>query len=496
MDQFVTTSPLLSTETAAGTRSKPRVTRWAHRYARRLVLSDALVVATAVFSAHLLWLGQSLKQVETHAASLLPLTYAQTSLLLGVIWIAALAIVDSRDEREIGAGAAEYRRVFAATAAVFAITITAAFFLGLDLSRGWALTVFPAGLGALLASRWLWRQWLMARRAAGEFSHRVVLIGSSATVIRTAQDLARQPGHGYHVVGAALTDGPNSGEIAGLPIVGEVDAVPELLGQYNADTVIATSSDHLPAERIRDLAWRLEPRNHQLVVVPSLTDVVGSRIHVRPAAGLPMIHVETPHYAGAAKFAKRAFDIAAAGGIILLVAPVLAAVAFLVARDSKGGVFYTQERVGRGGETFRILKFRTMVPDAEARLAELVDPAAGKGLFKLADDPRITRIGKVLRRYSLDELPQLFNILRGDMSLVGPRPALPSEVSEYDRRELRRLAVTPGLSGLWQVSGRSDLDWADGIRLDLYYVENWSMTQDLVILWRTAKAVLSSSGAY
>jgi lipopolysaccharide/colanic/teichoic acid biosynthesis glycosyltransferase len=167
----------------------------------------------------------------------------------------------------------------------------------------------------------------------------------------------------------------------------------------------------------------------------------------------------------------------------------------LVHRDSPGGVLYRQERIGRDGEPFSILKFRSMTADADVRRAELT-AGHGKGLFKMPDDPRITRVGRVLRRYSLDELPQLVNVLRGDMSLVGPRPALPSEVSEYDRRELRRLAVTPGLSGLWQVSGRSDLDWADGIRLDLYYVENWSMTQDLQILWRTAKAVIDSSGAY
>jgi exopolysaccharide biosynthesis polyprenyl glycosylphosphotransferase len=268
-----------------------------------------------------------------------------------------------------------------------------------------------------------------------------------------------------------------------------------VLRTIGADTVLATSSDHLPPERIRDLAWQLEPRQHELVLAPALTDVGGSRIHLRPVAGLPLIHVETPHYRGAGRFAKRAFDVAVASALLVVLAPMFAIIAALVARDSSGGVFYRQERIGRNGEPFDILKFRSMSADADARRAEL---AAGmdKGLFKLVDDPRITRIGKVLRRYSLDELPQLVNVLRGEMSLVGPRPALPSEVSEYDRRELRRLAVTPGLSGLWQVSGRSNLGWADGIRLDLYYVENWSMTQDLQILWRTARAVLTSDGAY
>ena len=212
-------------------------------------------------------------------------------------------------------------------------------------------------------------------------------------------------------------------------------------------------------------------------------------------AGMPVIELETREPAAAGRAAKRVFDVLASLMALVVLAPVLAAIALLIALDSAGGVLYRQQRVGRDGEEFSILKFRSMGADADVRRAALT-AGHGKGLFKMADDPRITRIGRVLRRYSLDELPQLVNVLRGDMSLVGPRPALPAEVAEYDQRELRRLAVTPGLSGLWQVSGRSDLPWDDGIRLDLHYVDNWSMTLDLHILWRTGKAVVRSSGAY
>jgi exopolysaccharide biosynthesis polyprenyl glycosylphosphotransferase len=486
----MTASPI--TVPATATR-RVAARRWSQRLALQLAVTDFAIVLVTVLVGHIVLFGtaeRATSRVE-YAASL---PYPVVSLALGALWLLALAVVDSRDEDEIGAGTTEYRRVIRASVATLVITIVVGFFLGVDLSRIWAGAVVPIGTGLLLAGRWTWRHRLMARRAAGLDSHRVVLLGSTQTVIRTALDLARQPGHGYRVVGVALTDGPTDGTIADLRIVGDIDDVPDALRALEADTVIATSSDHLGADRINDLAWHLDPKHH-LVVVPSLTDVGGSRIHLRPVAGLPLIHVETPHQAGIGRTMKRLFDIVASSLGLLVLAPVLAVIAALVARDSAGGVIYRQERIGRDGEPFSILKFRSMSADADVRRADLVADH-GKGLFKMADDPRITRIGKVLRRYSLDELPQLVNVLRGDMSLVGPRPALPSEVSEYDRRELRRLAVTPGLSGLWQVSGRSDLEWADGIRLDLYYVENWSMTQDLQILWRTAKAVVNSSGAY
>jgi exopolysaccharide biosynthesis polyprenyl glycosylphosphotransferase len=486
----MTASPI----TLATTGSRAVVARrWSQRLAIQLAVTDTLIVTATVLVGHLALFG-SAERPSTRAEYAASLPYPMVSLGLAVLWLAALAVVDSRDEDEIGNGTTEYRRIIRAGVATLVIAIVLGFFLGVDLSRLWAGAVVPSGTALLVAGRWGWRRRLMARRAAGLDSHRVVLLGSTQTVVRTALDLARQPGHGYRVVGVALTDGASEGTIADLRIVGGVDDVPDAMRVLDADTVIATSSDHLTADRIRDLAWHLDPRHH-LVVAPSITDVGGSRIHLRPVAGLPLIHVETPHQAGIGRVMKRLFDVALSALALVVLAPVLAVIAVLISRDSAGGILYRQERVGRDGELFSILKFRSMSADADVRRAELT-AGLGKGLFKMADDPRVTRVGKVLRRYSLDELPQLVNVLRGDMSLVGPRPALPSEVSEYDRRELRRLAVTPGLSGLWQVSGRSDLEWADGIRLDLYYVENWSMTQDLQILWRTAKAVVSSSGAY
>lgn len=260
-----------------------------------------------------------------------------------------------------------------------------------------------------------------------------------------------------------------------------------------------TSSDDLPPERVRELSWSLEPGRQHLVVAPSLTDIGGPRIHTRPVQGLPLIHVETPTYSGRKLYTKRAFDLVGAALLVVVLSPLLLVLAVLVKTTSTGPVFFHQERVGLNGSTFRMIKFRSMVVDAEERLQELsaLDRAEGNDvLFKMRNDPRVTRVGGFMRRYSLDEVPQLFNVLAGSMSLVGPRPPLAREVARYDTHVHRRFLVKPGMTGLWQVSGRSDLSWEDSVRLDLYYVENWSITGDLIILWRTARTVLSSQGAY
>jgi len=476
-----------------------RVSGWARRYAVRLAVTDAAAVALSVAAAHLLVLGVNNLPIGAaggmnHVISQLPL-----SLGIAVVWILALRLMDTRGARVIGAGTTEYKRVVDASIATFAVFLVAAFFLDLDVSRLYATATFAIGTVAIAGSRWLWRQWLLAKRRGGHYSSRVVLIGSAQSVTHTALELSRNTAFGYHVVGVGLTDGPDSGLLGGtgLPIIGGIDDVPSLLDSYGADTVIATNSDHLPAERVREISWGLDPQRHQLMIAPSIADVAGSRVHLRPVAGLPLIHVETPQYEGPQRAAKRLFDVIGSGLILIGLLPLFLVLAIFIKRADGGPVFYTQDRVGRDGENFRILKFRSMYTDADARRAELVEALGiSRGLFKMADDPRITPVGKILRKYSLDELPQLINVFRGDMSLVGPRPALPEEVSDYNSKERRRLVVTPGMSGLWQVSGRSNLAWEDGIRLDLYYVENWSMTGDLIILWRTAKTVLFPEGAY
>jgi exopolysaccharide biosynthesis polyprenyl glycosylphosphotransferase len=260
-----------------------------------------------------------------------------------------------------------------------------------------------------------------------------------------------------------------------------------------ADTVINTSSDELTPVRVRELSWSLEPGRQHLIVAPSLTDVGGPRIHTRPVAGLPLIHVETPRYEGRKRFSKRAFDILGSGLILLVASPILLVVALLVKFTSPGPVLYRQERIGLNGEPFNMLKFRSMRVNADAELAALLaqQGTSDRPLFKVQNDPRLTRVGATLRKFSLDEFPQLINVFRGDMSLVGPRPQREGEVALYDSAAKRRLIVQPGMTGLWQVSGRSALSWEDAIRLDLYYVENWSLMGDVIILWRTIRAVVA-----
>ncbi len=209
------------------------------------------------------------------------------------------------------------------------------------------------------------------------------------------------------------------------------------------------------------------------------------------------MHVELPNYDGGKHLLKRMLDVTLASLALLVLIPVFLVVAAAIRRDSAGPVLFRQVRVGRNGGTFRMLKFRSMVSTAEADLLDLLDQNEGSGpLFKLKNDPRITRVGRTLRKYSIDELPQFWNVLVGDMSLVGPRPPLPAEVQGYEDHVHRRLFIKPGLTGMWQVNGRSNLSWEESVRLDLYYVENWSLTGDLIILWRTFRVLVAPVGAY
>ncbi len=471
---------------------------WSRTYSRRVLVTDLLALIWVVFGVQIAWLGID-SNLATNTADL-RLSYTGISLVVIIVWMAALALYDTRGSRVIGVGSTEYRLVADSSVRVFGLLAIVAFLLHVDLARGYVLIAFPIGILVLLLSRWIWRQWLVAERKHGGYSAKVLLVGSTSSVLHIARELARSPEAGYRVVGAAVADG-SRGLLPGSTVEshGGLDDVAAALVATGADTVVITSSDDLPPERVRQLSWSLEPGRQHLVVAPSLTDIGGPRIHTRPVQGLPLIHVETPTYSGRKLYTKRAFDLVGSAALIIVLSPVLLVLALLVKLTSPGPVFFLQERVGLNGSTFHMIKFRSMVVDAEQRLQELsaLDRAEGNAvLFKMKNDPRVTRVGAFMRRYSLDEVPQLFNVLIGSMSLVGPRPPLSAEVARYESYVHRRFLVKPGMTGLWQVSGRSDLSWEDSVRLDLFYVENWSLVGDVVILWRTVKAVMHSDGAY
>lgn len=484
----------------APTESRPAArTDWATAYASRLLVTDVVVIVWAVFGSQLAWFGlaQSTVTISGHFRNF-ALSYTSVSVVLSGAWIIFLSVAGSRDRRVVGAGTAEYQRIISSSLMLFGLMAIASYLLKAELARGYFVTALPIGLAALLVSRWMWRQYLSVKRSDGGFSSRVVLVGSAASALMIGRELRRSPGAGYHVVGAYVPHGSTASfENTDIPILGAVGDVVGGLDETLADTIIVTSSDELPPEQMRRLSWSLEPGRQHLVVAPGLIDIAGPRIHTRPVAGLPLVHVETPRYEGSRSFAKRAFDVALSGLLLFVSSPIMLTLAAIVKISSPGPVLYRSQRIGYRGEPFEMLKFRTMRLGADAELQALLaaQGTASKPLFKIENDPRITGVGRILRQYSLDELPQILNVFLGTMSLVGPRPQIAAEVALYDSAAERRLLLKPGVSGLWQVSGRSNLDWEDAIRLDLYYVENWSLAGDISILMRTVRAVVARDGA-
>jgi exopolysaccharide biosynthesis polyprenyl glycosylphosphotransferase len=475
---------------------------WRDIYSTRLVSTDLIVLIWVVFGVQIAWFGLDTSAVQFHGDTRdLVVSYSAVSVLIIVGWMVMLGIYGSREYRVLGTGPDEYKLIANASLRLFGLVALVAYLFQIEVARGYILMAFPLGIIFLVLSRWIWRQWLGVQRARGYYSSRVLLVGSQSSASRIASELARQPAAGYHVVGACVPTGfvgdylPDSQ----IPVLGNIEKLHLAIDAVGADTVVVTSSEELSPTRMRELSWSLEPGRHHLVVVPSLTDIGGPRIHTRPVAGLPLIHVETPRYEGRKLFTKRIFDLVGSGLLILVLSPILVVIALAVRMGVSGPMLFRQQRVGINGTHFSMLKFRSMVVDAEERLADLQESERSEGnsiMFKMKHDPRVTPVGRFLRRFSLDELPQLFNVFNGDMSLVGPRPPLESEVSEYESHVHRRFLVKPGITGLWQVSGRSNLSWEDTVRLDLYYVENWSIMGDMVILWRTAKAVVTRDGAY
>ncbi|GAA3203645.1 sugar transferase [Microbacterium terregens] len=470
--------------------------RWRERYGRRLRISDFFVLIWVVYGTQMVWFGAGNAQVSIREdVRLSEISYWLFSAGLVAAWMWSLALIDSRSYRVIGQGTTEYIRVIHASVGVFGLIAILAFLTRVDVARGYLLIALPLGIVVLVLERWLWRQWLIAKRSTGGYSARVLLVGSRDSVAQIARELERASSAGYLVVGACVPSGKIADTIDGtdIPIMGNVNAIESAIAATHADTVAVTSTDDLPPNKVKQISWSLEAGRQHLVLAPSITDIAGPRIHTRPVSGLPLIHVETPRFSAGQRFVKRAFDLGAAITIAIVLSPVLGVVAIVVKATSPGPIFFAHERIGLGGRPFHILKFRSMRVGANEELEGLLasQGTSTKPLFKVRNDPRITGVGRFIRKYSVDELPQLFNVIAGSMSIVGPRPQVAAEVAMYSDAARRRLLARPGITGLWQVSGRSTLDWEDAVRLDLYYVENWSLIGDVAILFKTIKAVLA-----
>ena len=433
--------------------------------------------------------------------------YVLLSALVPLIWVAVVATQRGYERRFLGTGTDEYRRLADATLVLFAATAATSFVVKGDLSRAYVMIALPAALLLSLFGRQSLRSWLYKRRLAGHGLQRVLVVGRGDSVEHLVEQLHREPQHGLMPVGAYVAGEPEgagvgaqragSGWRVDVPVIADPDAVLHAVDELRADVVAVASHPDLSGHALRRLAWSLDERGVDLIVSPGIVEVAGPRLSIRPVAGLSLLHLERPATRGGRMLVKGLLDRCLAMALIIATSPLMLAAAIAVKTTTQGPVLFNQTRIGVRGKPFRMLKFRSMIIDAEARRAALTDLNEDDGLkFKIREDPRVTRVGRILRRFSIDELPQLWNVLRGEMSLVGPRPPLPQEVEAYDTDATRRLRVRPGLTGLWQVSGRSDLSWEESLRLDLRYVDNWSLALDVVIMLRTWRAVLGRSGAY
>ena len=461
-------------------------------------VGDLLTLALAVFLA---MVGRQELTFFNPASDVADyVSVAAGPLLLG--WAAMLLAVGAYARDIFGAGTEEYKLVLKASLLSAGLVGIGCFLTRFQLSRGFFLLAFTIGVPLLLTWRLVFRRSIQQTRKHGHLREGVIVAGNPRHIDDLAAVLRRESWLGYTVLGALATPGTVMVETpGGIPILGTTNDLAAAIDGADADVIIFADGAFSSAHDLRRAMWELEGHSVRAIIVPSLTDVSSERLKVRPVAGLPLVHVDAPRTVQASHWAKRVFDIVGSAGAILLISPVLLATAVWIKFHDGGAVLFRQTRIGRDGRPFNCFKFRSMVLNAEQLRTDLeldldTDHERSSVLFKMVDDPRVTRPGRLIRRLSIDELPQLWNVLRGQMSLVGPRPPLPHEVARYSTDMSRRLRVRPGLTGLWQVSGRSDLSWDETVRLDLYYVDNWSMVQDLNILARTVSAVLSSRGAY
>lgn len=484
---------VVDTRRIAHDRAVPLNQRLARVALLLFALDSAVILGATALGWHIRGVTSFLTQVE------IPEHWSDgLNAWVALIWIGCLASRSAYRRTSLGSGYDEYRAVTVGSLMALMLIGSTAFMFHNPLSRGFLLITIAIGTPSLLLSRYAVRKVIHALRRRGHLRSRVIAVCEPGALSEVTATLDRMDHVGYSVVGTCAPGGSTMRDLdRPIPCYGNVDDVLSACQEAGADTVLVAGGGYTTSQALRRVGWALEGQNIDLIVVPSLIDVAGPRIHMRQIGGLPLVHVQEPQVGRAGGWLKRTFDFVIAAALTVLVSPLMVLIAIVVKLQDGGPVFFRQERSGQHAQRFLMTKFRSMVPDAEVRLEEFLhETNAGEVLFKLKEDPRVTRFGRFIRRYSLDELPQLFDVLRGDMSLVGPRPPLPREVEQYPADMNRRLLVRPGLTGLWQVSGRSDLSFEEAVRMDLYYVDNWSITGDVIIMLKTVRAVLFARGAY
>jgi exopolysaccharide biosynthesis polyprenyl glycosylphosphotransferase len=422
-------------------------------------------------------------------------------LLVGVISLPVWVITFARHRlyltRYLASRLDEFRRVVHATITAVGLIAAAAFMLKLYVARGWLVLTAVVTIGAVMGEREVIRRVFAWRRRQGGMLRPVVVVGANIEALALCSMLDADPTLACRAVGF-VDDGAEIGAqlLEGRPVLGRVAEVVAVARSTGATGVIVATTA-VDADVSNRLIREVTDAGLHVEMSSSLRDISPNRLVVRPLGRFPVVYVEPVRRHGWRGKAKRSLDVAVAGGALVLSAPVLLVAALAVRFTSRGPILFRQKRVGREGEVFELLKLRSMVDGAESLIVDLRRQNEADGpLFKIRNDPRVTRVGRLLRALSIDELPQFWNVIRGEMSLVGPRPALASEVDLWSPELHQRLRVKPGITGMWQVSGRSNASFEDYVRLDLYYVDNWSLWTDLAIVVKTIPTVLFQRGAY
>ncbi len=487
--------PRLVSSTADTTRPNEelRIT-WPVRGALIRLFADLVAVFVAVVVCYLVRPSHDLTQISLFG---LRVGYDTLAVLSVPVWLLSLAAAGAYRPRQTLDDDADYRLPVITAVEIMATVAIAAFALKLQLSRMLVVAYFPTLIVSVLLTRFAARKALGAARRRGHGVIRLVLVGAPDSVRKFADHLMQKTRHEHRIVGVCLAsteraletrDGP-------VPIAGRPDDVVSAAKRLRASSVAVVGQAHFDQETLQRVAWQLERSGIDLLVAPDVADLAGPRIRVTPVSGLPLLHITEPRIGGARRHVKSLYERLLAVPLLLVSAPVLALAAILILLDEGRPIFYRQRRIGLGGRPFEMFKFRTMSPDADERLVSLLESNEHDGaLFKIRRDPRVTRSGRWLRKFSIDELPQLLNVIAGDMNLVGPRPCLERERESFGEAAERRFLAKPGMTGLWQVSGRSDIPWEDAVLLDLYYVENWSLFMDITITYRTLRTVLAGTG--